>query len=1256
MLLLAALGIVLLLGTQSGRVWLAQQGLSAAAQRLDGQLHWQGLAAPGMNHWRLEKLSIAGRGLPGIDATGIDLYWRPRQLLRGRLVLETLRLDRLAVAPASTQTRTTSTSTSVNNAPALPLQIRTLSIGSLVLPLQGGSIPGEWRVSGAVSAWQGDAFVSADLSLSPKGAAWGRFRISARVAGDGDAQVNGWYSETAQGPLSAALHLPEAEPLEASYQARLEHASGAYLLDLREIAFSLPQHDLNINGKLRLEGGTVSSAGLHLDVDGERQLLTGRVAGDELDLRLQLAGLPLDLATPWVPGMPGGRAEGRIDIHGPWSKPQAAGKLVVHSAYRDRPVTLDINASADRDQLRIEQSVIDAGDGVQARAVGTVDFLNRSLDLNADMAETDLQLIRSLGITVPGVIAGKLAAHTRVQGPWERPQISVQGSFNGVYKDSVPLVLNIDAATRVPRHEAAATEQQPVYELAVKRLDLGLGQQQLQGHGRVMASLQPLTLDILDAYLDVAGTRQPLWGKIRGDQLDLGMSLKAFPADILAPLLGTPVTGAVSGKVLVAGSFSDPRLQADIDSDLTLRGVPVHIDAVAKGRWNRLEISSANLRSGTGKVAAQGVVDLAGDATRLQLNASDVDTGLLRQIDGRIPAQLHGRLQADLTVTGSLDQVQVAGTAGFSGDYEQIPVQLSLTGSGARERFNIAQLELTSAEGGRLALHGSYDPGSGAHIDVNATALPAQLLRWHDWSLPPGQVDGTLAVSGTPRQPAATGKLSYRRAETAQEKAGVLSAINAAVTLDQEDFDVQMSLAGENARTGNIRITLPWRRYLQRPETQALEQTPLAGSIHAEAHLQELCALLLDTDIHDCRGAIKADLSLGNTLHAPRFDGTIVLNDGYYENLVSGTSLNDINMEVKAAGNSLQVIRATAGDGDKGRLALEGEAHWRDSIHDLDVNLLMRATDAHLLRRYDMDGIANGTLTLTGGLKELYLSGGLEIRPFTLSLQALLQEDIPTLTVSNDDTNQVRVQASRQKWQWLPAVNLNVQLSAEQQAFLRGQGLEAELQGKIMIQGQYPDTSYRGSFRTVRGNVHILGKKFTLEGGEVRMENQVYSLLIPAVYRGKDIEVHAQLSGTVDELHLDLSSSPVYPEDEIVSRLLFNKSAENISPLQAIRLANAISILKFGGKPLFDPLSKIQKTLTVDSLNVEDAENGNGVMLGVGKYITEKVYVEVETGTGAGEPWQGNIQIELLPNLNLENTINGETGFGNIELQWKKDY
>ena len=73
-------------------------------------------------------------------------------------------------------------------------------------------------------------------------------------------------------------------------------------------------------------------------------------------------------------------------------------------------------------------------------------------------------------------------------------------------------------------------------------------------------------------------------------------------------------------------------------------------------------------------------------------------------------------------------------------------------------------------------------------------------------------------------------------------------------------------------------------------------------------------------------------------------------------------------------------------------------------------------------------------------------------------------------------------------------------------------------------------------------------------------------------------------------------------------------------------------------------------------MTLEESSSSNGMLLGVGKYVHERVYVEVETGTGAGESWQGNVEIELRDNLSLENSINSESGFGNIELQWKKDY
>ena len=468
------------------------------------------------------------------------------------------------------------------------------------------------------------------------------------------------------------------------------------------------------------------------------------------------------------------------------------------------------------------------------------------------------------------------------------------------------------------------------------------------------------------------------------------------------------------------------------------------------------------------------------------------------------------------------------------------------------------------------------------------------------------------------------------------------SGLEAEIKLQDNRLDAGLTLLREQVPTGKIDLSIPWRRYLQNGSGPAPGQFPLFGSLHARASLDGLCHFLLESGTHQCRGALQADLSLGGTYSSPELDGRLALNDGFYENLQTGTSLHDLQIDILARGRQLQIIRGTATDGGQGKLDLSGNGQWHEQISDNELNLALKVSNNHVIRRYDMDGTANGDLTLTGNYKDLLLSGTLKFQPFTLASQSLLQQEIPTLVVIDNTPIPQDITAARQ-------------LTADQQAFLRGPGLEAELRGKLQVQGTYANPVYRGYFKTVRGSVQILGKRFTLHDGEVRLEDQVLSLVIPATYSGKDLEVRAELSGTLDDLHLALSSTPSYPEDEIISRLLFGKSSRNVTPLQAIRLANAISSFK-RGRPLFDPLGKLEKVLSIDRLTVEDNGNSNGMLLGAGKYLNEKVYVEVETGTGAGAGWQGNVEIELLPNLNLENSINSESGFGSMGINWKKDY
>ena len=87
------------------------------------------------------------------------------------------------------------------------------------------------------------------------------------------------------------------------------------------------------------------------------------------------------------------------------------------------------------------------------------------------------------------------------------------------------------------------------------------------------------------------------------------------------------------------------------------------------------------------------------------------------------------------------------------------------------------------------------------------------------------------------------------------------------------------------------------------------------------------------------------------------------------------------------------------------------------------------------------------------------------------------------------------------------------------------------------------------------------------------------------------LDVTARLSGPLTKPELELTSSPAVPRDEIISRVLFNKSAATLSAAEAAQLALAVRELtgKGGGT---DILGFARRSLGVDVLRVDTGEGG----------------------------------------------------------------
>jgi len=87
---------------------------------------------------------------------------------------------------------------------------------------------------------------------------------------------------------------------------------------------------------------------------------------------------------------------------------------------------------------------------------------------------------------------------------------------------------------------------------------------------------------------------------------------------------------------------------------------------------------------------------------------------------------------------------------------------------------------------------------------------------------------------------------------------------------------------------------------------------------------------------------------------------------------------------------------------------------------------------------------------------------------------------------------------------------------------------------------------------------------------------------------------------------MELTSEPVLPSDEILARLLFGRSVSDISPIQALQLAQTANMLAGGGE--IDFMGKMRQFLGVDQLELKPSGDTEGeTSIRAGKYLGQNV-------------------------------------------------
>jgi translocation and assembly module TamB len=124
------------------------------------------------------------------------------------------------------------------------------------------------------------------------------------------------------------------------------------------------------------------------------------------------------------------------------------------------------------------------------------------------------------------------------------------------------------------------------------------------------------------------------------------------------------------------------------------------------------------------------------------------------------------------------------------------------------------------------------------------------------------------------------------------------------------------------------------------------------------------------------------------------------------------------------------------------------------------------------------------------------------------------------------------------------------------------------------------------------------------------------------------------------------------PSDEILSTVIFGRSVTELTPVQALRLANALRVLAVGANNGFDIFSTLRTTFGLDELEIR--EDVDGAALDMGRYLHERVYLRLSKGLGTGRD-KVSVEIDVHRYISVESEV-GTDSQGGIGINYRRNF
>ena len=565
------------------------------------------------------------------------------------------------------------------------------------------------------------------------------------------------------------------------------------------------------------------------------------------------------------------------------------------------------------------------------------------------------------------------------------------------------------------------------------------------------------------------------------------------------------------------------------------------------------------------------------------------------------------------------------------------PAVIALSGDG-----RVARVDL--GFGGGVLLGELRQDSRAAIIEANLTSVDLGSLI-QDMR---GRVTGRLSLRGAGEDLSGSANITLDDIRSIDAPRGIAVDGTLNALLVNNTLRIQANAADGDAVRAVADLTLPVEASAAPLRLAIVRTRDMSGEISIQGQIQPIWDLLAGGE-RALSGQINARATIAGSMAEPRLNGRLDLQQGAFRDSATGLRLDNVALASRFDDTTGLVETFSAIDGAGGSVSGSGRIGLRQGSGS---NFQLTLNRFRIIDNDIAEARASGPLTVTRGTDgNITLSGEMDIDEARIEANPPGSNGIVRMDVVEINRPGGDVPEEEQNRQRGLQFGLNIGLrSPGGDVRVVGRGLNVEMNVNAQVRGTIAQPTLSGTARVVRGDYDFAGKRFVFdERGTVTLSTNPEQIRLNLTATRDDPALTAtiRVTGTAARPEIILNSTPALPQDEILSQVLFGRSASQLSAFEAAQLAAGVAALAGGGG--FDVIGNLRELAGLDRLSF--GGEASSLTVAGGRYITDDVYLEI---IGGGENGAAvNVEWQVRRNLTVSSKFGGQ-GDASLSIRWRR--